>query len=130
MQLRPKHTTNTRAATPVLAEVTSTLQSGEALAISSKIPHLIDHNATAIVTPSSHMEEHESIFFTSTLSTVNNNAVGYQMINFSDMPYTLPVDTHMTDFQVLTPEQIKHIKPVDPSTLTFMMQQHIENTDL
>ena len=94
------------------------------------MPHLIDHNATGIVTPSSHMEEHESIFITSSLSTVNNNAVGYQVINFSDMPYTFPVDTHMADFRVLTPEQIKHIKPVDPSTLTFMMHQHIENTDL
>ena len=56
--------------------------------------------------------------------------MGYQVINFSDMPYTLPVDTHMADFRVLTPEQIKHIKPVDPSTLTFMMHQHTENTDL
>ena len=46
------------------------------------------------------------------------------------MPYTLPVDTHMADFRVLTPEQIKHIKPVNPSTLTFMMHQHMENTDL
>ena len=36
----------------------------------------------------------------------------------------------MADFRVLTPEQIKHIKPVDPSTLTFMMHQHTENTDL
>ena len=76
------------------------------------------------------MEEHESIFITSSLSTVNNNAVGYQVINVSDMPYTLPVDTHMPDFRVLTPEQIKHIKSIDPSSLNFMMHQHTENTDL
>ena len=76
------------------------------------------------------MEEHESIFITPSLSTVNNNAVVYQVIIFSDMPYTLPVDTHMSDFRVLTPEQIKHIKPVDTPTLTFMMHQHMENTDL
>ena len=50
------------------------------------MPQLIDHIATGIVTPSSHMEDHESIFFTSSLCTVNNNAVGYQVINFSDMP--------------------------------------------
>ena len=130
MQLRPEHTTNTRVATPLSTETTYTLQPGETFAISSQMPHLIDHNATGIVTPSSHMEEHESIFITPSLSTVNNNAVGYQVINFSDMPYTHPVDTHMADFRVLTPEQIKHIKPVDPSTLTFMMHQHIENTEL
>ena len=131
MQLRPDHTTNTRTTTPLLTETSYTLQPGETLAISSKMPHLIDHNATGIVTPSSHMEDHESIFITSSLCTVNNNAVGYQVINFSDMPYTLPIDTHMADFfRVLTPEQIKLIKPVDPSTLTFMMHQHMENTDL
>ena len=76
------------------------------------------------------MEEHENPFIASSLSTVNNNAVGYQVINFSDLPYTVPIDTHMADFRVLTAEQIKHIKPVDPSTLTFMMHQHMENTDL
>ena len=130
MQLRPEHTTNTRVATPLLTETTYTIQPGENLANSSKMPHLINHNATRIVTPSSHMEEHESIFIASPLSTVNNNAVGYQVINFSDMPYTLPVDTHMAVFRVRTPEQIKHIKPVDPSTVTFMMHQHMENTDL
>ena len=130
MQLRPDHTTNTRTTTPLLTETSYTLQPGETLAISSKMPHLIGHNATGIVTPSSHMEDHERIFITSSLCTVNNNAVGYQVINFSDMPYTLPIDTHMADFRVLTPEQIKHIKPVDSSTLTFMMHQHMENTDL
>ena len=130
MQLRPEHTTNTCAATPLLTETTYTLQPGETLAISSKMPHLIDHNATGIVTPSSHMEERKSIYITSSLSTVNKSAAGCQVINFSDMPYTLPVDTHMADFRVITPEQIKHIKPVDPSTLTFMMHQHAENTDL
>ena len=130
MQLRPENTTNTLAATPLLTETTYTLQPGETLAISSKMPHLTNHNATGIVTPSSHMEEHESTFITSLLSTVNNNAVGYQVINFSDVPYTLPVDTHMADFLVLTPQQIKHIKPVATSTLTFMMHQHMENTDL
>ena len=77
------------------------------------------------------MDKHESIFITSSLSTTNNhNAVGYQVIFFSDMPCTLPVDTHMADFRVLIPEQIKRIKPVDPSTLTFMMHQHMENTNL
>ena len=88
------------------------------------MPHLVDHNAIGIVTPSSHMEEDEGNIITFYLSTISNNAVGYQVTNFSDMPYTLSVDTHMADFRVLTPEPIKHIKPIDPSTLTFMMHQH------
>ena len=91
---------------------------------------LIDHYATGTVTRSSQMQDHESIFITFSLSKVNNNAVGYQVTNFLDMIYTRPIETHMADFRVLTLEQTKHIKPVDPSTLTFMMHQHMENTNL
>ena len=50
--------------------------------------------------------------------------------NFSDMPYTLPIDTYMAVFRVLTPGEIKHIKPADPSTLTIILHQHMENTDV
>ena len=121
VHVRPKHTTNDRAATPLLTETTYTLQPGETLAISSKKPHLTHCNATGVVTLSSHMEDNETIFIISSLSTVNNNAVSYQVISFSDMPYTLSIDTHMADFRVL--KTIKHIKPVDPSSLTFMMHQ-------
>ena len=80
MQLRPEHTTNTRTATFLLTETTLSLQPGETLAISSKRPHLIDHNAKRIVTPSSHFENLDSNFITSSLSTVNNKAVGYRLI--------------------------------------------------
>ena len=112
MQLRPEHTTNTRTATPLLTETTYTLQPGEILALSNKMPHLIHHNATGIVTPSSHMEDHESIFITASLSTVNNNAVGYHVIKFSDMPHALPIDTHMADFRVLTPDKSNTSNPL------------------
>ena len=73
-----------RQATPLFAENTYTLQPGETLAIASKMPHLMDHDATGIVTPSQQFENHDSIFITASLSTVNNNAIGYQIFNFSE----------------------------------------------
>ena len=122
MQLKPDTQTAIRQATPLFAENTYTLQPGEILAIASKMPHLMDHNATGIVTPSQQFENHDSNFITASLSTVNNNAIGYQIINFSDPPYTITLDTHLADFKILTPEQIKHIQPVDPALLSFMIQ--------
>ena len=50
MELRPEHTTNTRARSSLLTETTLTLQPEETLAISSKIPYLIDQTATGVVT--------------------------------------------------------------------------------
>ena len=129
MQLKPDTQTSIRQATPLFAENTYTLQPGENLAIASKMPHLMDHDATAIVTPSHQFENHDSIFITASLSTVNNNAIGYKIINFSDLPYTITLDTHLADFKIMTPEQFKHIQPVDPALLSFMIQ-HEETTDI
>ena len=93
------------------------------------MPHLMDHNATGTVTPSQQYENHDIIFITASLSTVNNNAIGYQIINFSELPYTITMDTHLAGFKILTPEQIKHIQPVEPALLSFMIQ-HEETTEV
>ena len=98
--------------------------------IASRMPHLIDHDAAGIVTPSTHLEDHDTLFLVSSLCTVNNNAVGYQICNLSELPYTITTDTHLADFRVLTPEQLKYIKPINPATLTFIMHQHTEVTDV
>ena len=129
MQLKPDMQVPLRQATPLFAEKTYTLQPGETLAIASRMPHLLDHDATGIVTPSPQFESHDSIFIISSLSTVNNNAIGYQIINFSELPYTIICDPHLADFKNLTPEQIKHIQPVDPAMLSFMIQ-HEDTTEI
>ena len=56
-QLKPEHKLPTRQSTPLLAESTYTLQPGETMLIASRMPHLIDHDATGIVTPSTHLED-------------------------------------------------------------------------
>ena len=89
----------------------------------------MDYDATGIITPSQQFENHDSIFITASLSTVNNNAIGYQIVNFSELPYTITLDTHLADFKILTPEQIIHIQPVDPALVSFMIQ-HEETTEV
>ena len=130
VQLKPEHNFPTRQSTPIRAEATYTLQPGETMLFASRMPHLIDHDATGIVTPSMHLEDHDTLFLVSSLCTVNDNSVGYQICNFSEQPYTITTDTHLADFRVLTLEQLKYIKPINPSTLMFIMHQHIEVTDV
>ena len=104
MQLKPEHNLSTRQLTPLLAEATYTLQPSETMLIASRMPHLIDHDATGIVTPSMHLEDHDTLFLVSSFCTVNNNAVGYQICNFSDLPYTITTDTNLAGFRVLSPD--------------------------
>ena len=106
MQLKPEHNLPTRQSTPLLTEATYILQPGETMLIASRMPHLIDHDATGIVTLSAHLGDHDTLLVSS-LCTVNKNEVGYQICNFSEPPYTITTDTHLADFRVLTPEQLK-----------------------
>ena len=96
------------------------------------MPHVVDHNATGtgIVTPSPQFEHHDRISIPLPLNTVNNNAIGYQIISFSELPCTITCDTHIADSKILTtPEQIKHIQPVDPAMLSFLIQ-HEDTTGI
>ena len=68
-----------RQSTQLLTEATYTLQPGETVLIASRMPHPVDHDATGIVTPSAHLEDHDTLFLVSSQCTVNNNAVGYQI---------------------------------------------------
>ena len=124
MQLKPEQYLTARQSTPLLAEATYILQPGKTM------PYLIDHDATDIVTLSTHLQDYYTLFLVSFLSTLNNNAVGYQICSFSGVPYTITTDTYLDAFRVLTLEQLKFIEPINPSTLTFIMHQHTEVTEV
>ena len=94
MQLKPDTQTAIRQATPLFAENTYTLQPGITVAKASKMPHLMDHDVRGIVKPSQQCKNHDSIFITASFSTVNDNTIGSQIINFSELPYTINLDTH------------------------------------
>ena len=130
MQLKPDTQVPLRQATPMFAEKTYTLLAGETLAKASRKPHLLDHDATGIVSPSPQFEHYDSIFITSSLSTVNSKAIGYEIINFSELLYTITLDAHLADFKMLIPEQIKHIQPLHPAILCWAMIQHEVTTKI
>ena len=47
-----------------------------------------------------------------------------QISNFLDHPYTPKKGTHIANFSILTPEQTKHIRPVNPTSV-----RHFLNTN-
>ena len=100
MQLKPEHNPQTRQSTPLFAEATYPLQPGETMLFACRMPHLIDHDATGIVTPSAQLAD--TLFLVYSLCTVNNNAVGYEICNFSQLPYSITTDTHQPAFNART----------------------------
>ena len=47
-----------------------------------------------------------------------------QTINFLDHTYTLKKGTHLANFSILTPEQTKHIRPVNPTSVKHLLNQY------
>ena len=101
MQLKPDTQVAIGQATPLFAESTYTLQPRKTLAIASRMPHLLDHDATGIVTPSAQFKHHDFIFISFLLAA----------------------------FKIFTPEQINQIQPVDRAMLSFIIQ-HEDTTEI
>ena len=79
-----------------------------------------ENAVTGILQPSDLLHEEEDITFCPALVTLNDGNISIPVNNFTDQPYKLKKGLHIASFSVMTPEQIKYVKPVDPaSTCTF-----------
>ena len=47
-----------------------------------------------------------------------------QISNFLDHPYTLKKGTHIASFSIVTPEQTKHIRPVNPTSVRHLLNKN------
>ena len=87
-----------------------------------------DSNVTGIIQPSNAFTEDGDIAFCAALVTLTQGQVTIHVNNFTDQPYTLKRGSHIANFPVLTPEQMKYVKPIDPVTTWQLLQDNPENT--
>ena len=80
-----------------------------------------DNEATGIIQPSPLLENDEDLLICPALSSTQNNKHMVQISNFLDHHYTLKKGTHIANFSILTPEQTKHIQPVNPTSVRHLL---------
>ena len=66
-----------------------------------------DTNVTEILRTSNDLAEDGDITFCDALVTLTQGQVTIQVNNFTDQSYTLKRGSHIANFSVLTPEQVK-----------------------
>ena len=86
-----------------------------------------DTKVTGILQPSNDLAEDGDITFSAALVTLTQGQVAIHVNNFTDQPYTLKRASHIANFTVLTPEQMKHVKSIDPVTTWHLLQENPEN---
>ena len=86
-----------------------------------------DTTVTGILQQSNTLTTDGDIAFCAALVTLTNGQVSVNLNNFIDSPYALKKGTQVANFTVLTPEQMKYVKPIDPVTTWHLLQDNPEH---
>ena len=70
------------------------------------------------------LENDEDLLIPPTLSLTQNNKHLVPKRKFLDHPYTLKKKTQVAKFSILTPEQTKHNRPVNPTSATHLLNNN------
>ena len=76
--------------------------------------------------PSDLLHEEGDITFCAAIVTLTSGIVNVHINNFTDQPYKLKKGLHIANFSVLTPEQMTHVKPIDPVSTWHFLNENEE----
>ena len=120
MQLKNEDRTYPNIIEPILNPAETILHPGKRTTIWVKSQIYTDTEATGIFQRSPLLENDEDLLMCPALSSTQNTKHMVQISNFLDHPYTLKKGTHIANFSILTPEQTKHIRPVNPTSVRHL----------
>ena len=122
MQVKSTSNETTTKLQPVIMDADLTIPP----ATTKKITALIDHpskwNTTGTVTPLEKFTETASLLISHSMSTIIDKRIAVRVTNTTESPYLIKKHTQIAEFSVVTPEQSKHIKPVDMVILSMIPQ--------
>ena len=124
MQLKNENWTYPNVIEPILHPVETILQPGKRLTSWVKSHIYTDNEATGIIQPSPLLENDEDLLICPAPSSTQNNKQMIQISNFLDQSYTLKKGTHIKNFSILTPEQTKHIRAVNPTSVRHLLNNN------
>ena len=124
MQLKNEDRTYLNVIEPILNPVETKLQPGKRTTIWVKTQIYTDSEATGIIQPSPLLENDEDFLICPALLSTQNNKHMVQINIFLDQPYTLKKGTHIANFSILSPEQTKHIRTVNPTSVRHFLNNN------
>ena len=127
MQLKTADHKYTNVMEPICAREDITIPPNDRHMVSMSSQLYDDTNVIGILQPSNDLAEDGDITFCAGLVTLTQGQVSIHVNNFTDQPYTIKRGSHIANFSVLTPEQLKYVKPIDPVTTWHFLKDNPEN---
>ena len=122
MQVKTTSSETTTKPQPVINDETLTIPPTTTKAITAFIDHPSKWNTTGTVTSLEKFTETASLLISHSMSTIVDNRLAVRVTNTTESPYLIEKHTQIAEFSVVTPEQSKHIKPVDMAILSMIPQ--------
>ena len=107
---------------PIITDETLTIPPTTTKIITAFIDHPSKWNTTGTVTPMENFTETASLLISHSMSTIIDKKIAVRVTNTTEAPYFIKKHTQNAEFSVVTPEQSKHIKPVDMAILKMIPQ--------
>ena len=122
MQVKTASSETTTKPQPVITDEALTIPPTTTKIIRAFIDHPSKWNTTGTVTPLEKFTETASLLISHSKSTIIDKRVTVRVTNTTESPYLIKKHTQIAEFSVVTPEQSKHIKPVDMVILRLIPQ--------
>ena len=107
---------------PVITDEVLAMPPTTTKTITAFIDHPSKWNTTGTVTPLEKFTETASLLISHSMSTIIDKRIAVRVTNTTESPYLIKKHTEIAEFSVVTPQQSKHIKPVDMAILSMIPQ--------
>ena len=120
MQVKTASSESTTKSQPVITNEALTTPPTTTETITAFIDHPSKRNTTGTVTALEKFTETASLLISHSMSTIIDMRIAVRVTNTTESPYLIKKHTQIAEFSVVTPEQSKHIKPVDMAILSMI----------
>ena len=128
MQMENEDRTYPKVFHPIPNSAETILKPGKKTTIWLKSEIYTITEATGIFQPSPLLENEEDLPICPALSTTQDNRHLVKISKLLDHAYTLKKGMHIPIFSILTPEQTKHIKLVNPISMRHLLGNNLDDT--
>ena len=122
MQVKTASGETTTKPQPVIMDEDLTIPPATTKTVTAFTDHPSKWKTTGTVTPFEKFTEIASLLISHSMSTIIDKRIAIRVTNTTESPYLIKQHTEIAEFSVVTPEQSKHIKPVDMAILSMIPQ--------
>ena len=128
MQVKTASSETTTKLQPVITNDALTIPPTTTKSTTALVDHPSKWNTTGTVTPLEKFTEKASLLISHSMSTIIDKRTVVRVTNTAESPDLIKKHTQIAEFNVVTPEQSKHIKPIDMAILSKIRQADLDLT--